>query len=112
MSSLPVTAARFGIPAAKKNDEVRRGLMNDATSRSATKRAVPSQEDHRFRVPLTSVHKVEADGVQVFYRAAGEANAPVVLLLHGFPASSFMFRELLPRLATDYPVIAPALPGF
>ncbi len=86
--------------------------MNDATSRSATKRAVPSQEDHRFGVPLTSVHKVEADGVQVFYRAAGDANAPVVLLLHGFPTSSFMFRELIPRLASDYRVIAPDLPGF
>jgi pimeloyl-ACP methyl ester carboxylesterase len=86
--------------------------MNDATSRSATKRAVPSQEDHRFSVPLTSVHKVEAHGVQVFYREAGKVSAPVVLLLHGFPASSFMFRELIPRLATDYRVIAPDLPGF
>ena len=46
-----------------------------------------------------SIHRVEADGVQVFYRAAGEINAPVVLLLHGFPTSSFMFRELIPRLA-------------
>ena len=50
-------------------------------------------------VPVTSVHKVEADGVRVFYRAAGDPNSPVVLLLHGFPASSFMFRELIPRLA-------------
>jgi pimeloyl-ACP methyl ester carboxylesterase len=55
---------------------------------------------------------VEADGVHIFYRAAGEPNAPVVLLLHGFPASSFMFRELIPRLATDYRVVAPDLPGF
>jgi pimeloyl-ACP methyl ester carboxylesterase len=86
--------------------------MNDATSRSATNRAVPSHEDHRCSVPLTSVHKVEADGVQVFYREAGKVSAPVVLLLHGFPASSFMFRELIPRLATDYRVIAPDLPGF
>ncbi len=54
----------------------------------------------------------EADGVRVFYRAAGDATAPIVLLLHGFPASSFMFRELIPRLATDYRVIAPDLPGF
>jgi pimeloyl-ACP methyl ester carboxylesterase len=61
---------------------------------------------------LASVHKAEADGVQVFYRAAGEPNAPVVLLLHGFPSSSFMFRELIPRLAQDYRVIAPDLPGF
>ena len=65
-----------------------------------------------FVMPFTSVHKVEADGVRVFYRAAGDPAAPVVLLLHGFPASSFMFRELIPRLAGDYRVIAPDLPGF
>ncbi|HTC87460.1 MAG TPA: alpha/beta hydrolase [Bryobacteraceae bacterium] len=63
-------------------------------------------------MPLASIHKVEADGVRVFYREAGDPNAPVVLLLHGFPASSFMFRELIPRLASDYRVIAPDLPGF
>src|SRR5262249_11374701 len=60
----------------------------------------------------SSVQSVEADGVRVFYRAAGDVSAPVVLLLHGFPASSFMFRELIPRLANDYRVIAPDLPGF
>ena len=63
-------------------------------------------------VPVTSVHKVEADGVKVFYRAAGDPSAPVVLLLHGFPTSSFMFRELIPRLADQYRVIAPDFPGF
>src|ERR1700746_980958 len=63
-------------------------------------------------VPVTSVHKVEADGIQVFYRAAGDAAAPVLLLLHGFPTSSFMFRDLIPRLADQYRVIAPDLPGF
>ena len=62
--------------------------------------------------PLTAVRKIEADGVQVFYRAAGDPSAPVVLLLHGFPTSSFMFRELIPRLADHYRVIAPDLPGF
>jgi len=66
----------------------------------------------KFAVPVTSVKKVEADGVEVFYRAAGEPNAPVVLLLHGFPTSSFMFRELIPRLADQFRVIAPDLPGF
>src|SRR5262249_38268196 len=66
----------------------------------------------QFSVPRTSVHKVEADGVRVFYRAAGDRDAPVVLLLHGFPTSSFMFRELIPRLADDYRAIAPDLPGF
>jgi pimeloyl-ACP methyl ester carboxylesterase len=60
----------------------------------------------------TSIHRVEADSVRVFYRASGDATAPVLLLLHGFPASSFMFRDLIPQLASDYRVIAPDLPGF
>src|SRR5215831_1702583 len=86
--------------------------MNDATSQRGTKRTTPSQSDARPAVPVTSVHKVEADGVQVFYRDAGATNAPVILLLHGFPSSSFMFRELIPRMAIEYRVIAPDLPGF
>jgi len=63
-------------------------------------------------IPLTSHHLVEADGVKVFYREAGSADAPVILLLHGFPTSSFQYRELIPRLADRYRVIAPDLPGF
>ena len=86
--------------------------MSDMASRTSTKRAAPSVGDGRFSVAPTTIHKVEVDGVQVFYRAAGEANAPVLLLLHGFPTSSFMFRELIPRLANDYRMIAPDLPGF
>ena len=67
---------------------------------------------HPNAVPITSVHRAEADGISVFYRSAGHVDAPVVLLLHGFPSSSFMFRELIPRLADRYRVIAPDLPGF
>jgi pimeloyl-ACP methyl ester carboxylesterase len=52
------------------------------------------------------------DGVNIFYREAGPAHAPVVLLLHGFPTSSQMFRDLIPRLADRYRVIAPDYPGF
>ena len=63
-------------------------------------------------IPHTSIRRVEADGITVFYREAGPTNAPVVLLLHGFPTSSFQFRELIPRLADRYRVIAPDLPGF
>jgi pimeloyl-ACP methyl ester carboxylesterase len=70
------------------------------------------QTEAQAAVPLTSVRNVKADGVQVFYRAAGDPSALVVLLLHGFPTSSFMFRELIPRLADRYRVIAPDLPGF
>jgi pimeloyl-ACP methyl ester carboxylesterase len=60
----------------------------------------------------TSIHTVEVDGLKLFYREAGPADAPVLLLLHGFPTSSLMYRELMPRLASPYRVIAPDLPGF
>jgi pimeloyl-ACP methyl ester carboxylesterase len=63
-------------------------------------------------IPLTSHHRIEADGVDVFYRQAGPRDAPVLLLLHGFPASSFQYRDLIPRFADRYHVIAPDLPGF
>jgi len=52
------------------------------------------------------------DGLKVFYRGAGDAKAPTVLLLHGFPTSSHMYRELIPALADRYHVVAPDLPGF
>ena len=71
-----------------------------------------TKRDIHWAVPLTSVRSVEADGVKIFYRSAGDPSAPVVLLLHGFPSSSFMFRELIPRLGDRYRVIAPDLPGF
>src|SRR6516225_11491452 len=70
------------------------------------------QQSFGSSLAVTSIHKVEADGIRVFYRAAGDPSAPVVLLLHGFPTSSFMFRELIPRLADHYRVIAPDMPGF
>lgn len=52
------------------------------------------------------------DGLKVFYREAGDAKAPTMLLLHGFPTSSHMFRDLIPALADRYHVVAPDLPGF
>jgi len=85
--------------------------MADSVSRMAPKPTVLTSEA-QSSVPLTSLHRVEADGIRVFCRAAGDARAPVILLLHGFPTSSFMFRDLIPRLANDYYVIAPDLPGF
>lgn len=60
----------------------------------------------------TRIATIEADGVNVFYRSAGRKDAPVILLLHGFPSSSHMFRNLIPLLAENYQVIAPDLPGF
>ena len=79
------------------------GTASAATEKPMAKKAL---------VPVTSIHRVEADGVTVFYREAGAPDAPVVLLLHGFPTSSFQYRELIPRLADKYRVIAPDLPGF
>jgi pimeloyl-ACP methyl ester carboxylesterase len=63
---------------------------------------------------MTKVHfnKVDVDGFKIFYREAGPRDAPVLLLLHGFPTSSHMFRDLIPLLADKYRVIAPDLPGF
>jgi len=55
---------------------------------------------------------VDVQGVRLFYREAGSSQAPTVLLLHGFAASSYMFRELIPELAREYHVLAPDLPGF
>jgi len=52
------------------------------------------------------------DGVELFYREAGRADAPAILLLHGFPTSSHMYRNLIPALADKYRVIAPDYPGF
>ena len=52
------------------------------------------------------------NGFKIFYREAGDPQKPVVLLLHGFPTSSHMFRDLIPLLAGDYHLIAPDLPGF
>jgi pimeloyl-ACP methyl ester carboxylesterase len=62
--------------------------------------------------PHVAIRTVRADGVDVFYREAGDPAAKTILLLHGFPTSSLMFRELIPRLAQRYHVVAPDLPGF
>jgi len=62
---------------------------------------------------MTTAHRyVAIDGHTIFYREAGHPNAPAILLLHGFPSSSHMFRELMPLLADRYHLIAPDLPGF
>ncbi|HEY1386248.1 MAG TPA: alpha/beta hydrolase [Dongiaceae bacterium] len=55
---------------------------------------------------------VEVDGVNIFYREAGNAGAPALLLLHGFPSASHMFRDLIPLLADRFHIVAPDLPGF
>jgi pimeloyl-ACP methyl ester carboxylesterase len=60
----------------------------------------------------TSHRFADVDGRKIFYREAGADTSPALLLLHGFPTSSHMFRDLIPALADDYHVVAPDLPGF
>jgi pimeloyl-ACP methyl ester carboxylesterase len=60
----------------------------------------------------TSYHRHAVGEVDVFYRQAGARDAPAILLLHGYPTSSHMFRELIPQLSDQFHVVAPDLPGF
>lgn len=62
--------------------------------------------------PKVAYRTVKVDGLDIFYREAGRKDAPTVLLLHGFPASSHMFRNLIPALAGDFHVVAPDYPGY
>lgn len=61
---------------------------------------------------MTHHRSIDIDGLKIFYREAGHPTDEAILLLHGFPASSFMFRDLIPRLAERFHVIAPDYPGF
>jgi len=65
-----------------------------------------------MKASIVSFKTALIDGFKIFYREAGDPRRPAVLLLHGFPTSSHMFRNLIPQLADDYYVIAPDLPGF
>ena len=56
--------------------------------------------------------RTEVDGFKIFYREAGHAGAPKLLLLHGFPSAGHMFRDLIPQLADRFRIVAPDLPGF
>jgi pimeloyl-ACP methyl ester carboxylesterase len=61
---------------------------------------------------MTHYRTVRIDDTDVFYREAGDPANPTILLLHGFPASSFMFRDLIPLLRNDFHMVAPDYPGF
>jgi pimeloyl-ACP methyl ester carboxylesterase len=103
----------------RRNFVMRGGLLAFAGAASAVLAQPATGRRNRGKsmienthVPRISIRRLEADGVTIFYREAGPPDAPVVLLLHGFPTSSFQYRELIPRLADRYRVIAPDLPGF
>lgn len=90
------------------------GLFLGTTLLSTT--AIADESTHSTRVATqqypTQHHTINIDGVDIFYREAGPANAPTILLLHGFPTSSHMFRNLIPALSDRFHVIAPDYPGF
>ncbi|HEU4894123.1 MAG TPA: alpha/beta fold hydrolase, partial [Vicinamibacterales bacterium] len=74
--------------------------------------AEPQTRTLRADSAVTRYRTIKVDGRDIFYREAGAANAPAVVLLHGFPTSSHMFRNLIPALAQRYRVIAPDYPAF
>ena len=85
-------------------------LLLSAPPLATAKRAIKAKA---VVVPIQlSYRTANIDGVEVFYREAGAKNSPVLVLLHGFPTSSHMFRNLIPQLADKYHVIAPDYPGF
>src|SRR6266700_1887600 len=63
-------------------------------------------------VPRVAHRFADVDGVRVFYRVAGPQEAPILLLLHGFPSASHQYRRLIDALGTRYRVVAPDYPGF
>jgi pimeloyl-ACP methyl ester carboxylesterase len=78
-----------------------------ALSRGAT------QEDFMTASSQTVTYQTaNVDGLSIFYREAGPRDAPTLLLLHGFPSSSHMFRDLMPALAAEFHLVAPDYPGF
>jgi len=74
--------------------------------------ANPDQSANALGPQPTFYRTAQVDGLTIFYREAGPKDAPVILLLHGFPTSSRMFRNLIPALADKYHLIAPDYPGF
>ncbi|QFY63403.1 alpha/beta hydrolase (plasmid) [Rhizobium grahamii] len=84
--------------------------MTTATAVSAAP-ATATADTRKAPVPV-HYRTANIEGIDIFYREAGPADAPVVLLLHGFPTSSHMFRNLIPLLADRYHVIAPDYPGY
>jgi pimeloyl-ACP methyl ester carboxylesterase len=84
------------------------GGLFAATPPAAFAEAQPRRED----LAVTRHRTAKVDGIDIFYREAGVAHAPAVVLLHGFPTSSHMFRDLIPALAHRYRVIAPDYPAF
>ena len=89
------------------------GLLGGAVLMAGvTGKAGTTMMDNPLNRAQITYNTMKVDGLDIFYREAGDPNAPTVLLLHGFPTSSHMFRNLIPALADKYHVVAPDYPGF
>ena len=90
--------------------------MTDTTSQTATlpipRVAKRGNKPKGFSIASVTYRKVDVDGIGVFYREAGPKDARTILLLHGFPTASHMFRDLIPQLADRFHLVAPDLPAF
>jgi pimeloyl-ACP methyl ester carboxylesterase len=82
-------------------------VPGEASTISASAPEKDSQKSNRIEY-----RKIKVEDIEIFYREAGDREKPVILLLHGFPSSSHMYRDLISRLAPDYHLIAPDYPGF
>lgn len=90
------------------------GLLIGTVAMPWTSNLALAEAPASYSIPATPIYyrTVKIDTLDIFYREAGPKDAPVILLLHGFPSSSHMFRDLIPLLADKYHVIAPDYPGF
>jgi len=103
MTTITSTFGLANLPSLKKIVSVASAAVLSISMMSS---AVASQETQ------TQFKTVKVDNLDIFYREAGKKDAPTIVLLHGFPTSSHMFRNLIPTLADKYHVIAPDYPGF
>jgi pimeloyl-ACP methyl ester carboxylesterase len=87
-------------------------LFLGAVAFVATIMPSPAAEALALATRPTLYKTISVDGLNLFYREAGPTNAPTLLLLHGFPTSSHMFRNLIPAMSDRYHIIAPDYPGF
>jgi len=87
-------------------------LLTVITTPVATAEQISAKVVHAAGIQQTQYRSINVDGIDIAYREAGPANAPTILLLHGFPTSSHMFRNLVASLSDQFHLIAPDYPGF
>jgi pimeloyl-ACP methyl ester carboxylesterase len=111
--SMPNLKAIRSAEAGREGKAIVRGNPEELGPSGRRIREVSSRERVKDRrTNMTTHHRSEVQGQEVYYREAGPKEAPTIVLLHGFPSSSHMFRDLIPKLADRYHLIAPDYIGF